>query len=145
MPILYGDNRNIVLAPHNVGYSNLIDHLGDAKIPVSASYVKNYSKPVLTNGDRSSYSLLDESDFFKLALPDNFINASLLLTPQNYLDAILKRMKIFTDIQTKISESKLNSDEEKMLHVAIQGYFREWLVTNNHHKKINELIKLIDK
>ena len=144
VPVLFGDNRNVVLAPHNAGYSTLGDHLKSAKIPISTSNIKNYSKPVLTSGDKSSYSLLEESEFYKLALPKSFDDSSLLLAPQSYLDAILKRVQTFMDLREKISQKKLNSDEEKMLHVAIQGYFREWLVSNNHHKKIYELINLIE-
>jgi hypothetical protein len=145
LPILFGDNKNIIMAPHNVGYKELIDHLKAAKIPVNISYVKNFSKPILVNDDKINFCLLDEAEFFKLAMPKSFSDAMLLLTPQNYLDAISKRIEIFGELQKKISSSKLNSEQEKMLHVAIQGYFREWLVANHHHKKINELIKLIDQ
>lgn len=134
-----------MLGPHNVGYSDLMEHLEAAHIPVHISNVKNFSKPVLANGDKSIYSIQDESDFCKLEMPNTFTDSMLLLTPQNYLDAVSIRLQKFSELQAKISGSKLNSDEEKMLHVAIQGYFREWLVSNTHHKKITELIKLIDQ
>jgi len=145
VPIMFGDNKNITMGPHNVGYSNIMDHFKEAQVPVHTSNVKNFSKPVLANGDKSTYSVLEEADFFKLVMPKTFTDSMLLLTPQNYIDAITKRMEIFGMIQDKISSSNLNSEQEKMLHVAIQGYFREWLVTNNNHKKINELIRLIDQ
>lgn len=122
-----------------------MDHLKAAKIPVHTSNVKNFSKPMLATGDKTTYAPLDETEFFKLAMPSSFTDSMLLLTPQSYIDAISKRLQIFTEVQSKIANSKLNSDEEKMLHVAIQGYFREWLVTNNQHKKINELVRLIDQ
>ena len=144
VPILYGDNRNVVLAPHNVGYSTLNDHVKAANIPINTLFIKNYSKPILTSGDKSSYTLLEEGEFYKLAMPKEFIDSALLLTPQSYADAISKRVQMFLDLKEKIAQKKLNSDEEKMLHVAIQGYFREWLVTNNHHKKIYDLINLIE-
>lgn len=115
-----------------------------ANIPISSTYIKNYSKPVLTSGDKSSYIFLEEAEFYKLAMPKEFTDSALLLTPQSYVDAISKRVQTFLDLKEKIAQSKLNSDEEKMLHVAIQGYFREWLVTNNHHKKIYDLINLIE-
>lgn len=78
-------------------------------------------------------------------MPKSFDDATMQLTPQNYLEAIIKRMKMFTELQTKISEANLSTEDEKMLHTAIQGYFREWLVSNNHHKKVNELVRLIDQ
>mmetsp|Transcript_7435 Transcript_7435/g.8416 ORF Transcript_7435/g.8416 Transcript_7435/m.8416 type:complete len:146 (-) Transcript_7435:13-450(-) len=145
MPILYGDNKNVILGPHNVGYSSLNDHLKEAKIQVHTNYVKNFTKPILANGDKMTYSILEESEFFKLAMPKSFKDFILLVTPQNYIDALMARLEMFNKIQEKISGAKLNSDEEKMLHVAIQGYFREWLVSNSHHKKINELVRLIDQ
>ena len=69
-----------------------------------------------------------------------FTDSLLLLTPQSYLDALMARNQIFAKIQEKIASAKLSSDEEKMLHVAIQGYFREWLVSNNHQKKLSNLL-----
>jgi hypothetical protein len=32
-----------------------------------------------------------------------------------------------------------------MLHVAIQGYFREWFVQSNQYKPITELVRMIDQ
>lgn len=145
IPILYGDNKNVILGPHNVGYSTLIDHLKVANIPVHTSFAKNFSKPTLASGDKSTFSILDDSEFQKLAMPKSFSDSMLLLTPQNYIDALMNRLQVFSKIQEKICAAKLNSDEEKMLHVAIQGYFREWLVSNSHHKKISELVRLIDE
>ena len=145
LPILYGDNRNIVMAPHNVAYTKLMDHIEKATIPIDTTYIKNYSKPTLAKEDKTCFSLLDETEFFKLAIPKDFEDSSLQLTPQNYLDAIISRMNMFKGVQDKISDANLTSEEEKMLHVAIQGYFRDCLVSNSHHKRINELVKLIDQ
>jgi len=38
------------------------------------------------------------------------------------------RSEKFLEVQQKIKAAGLSSDQEKMLHVAIQGYFREWFV-----------------
>lgn len=38
------------------------------------------------------------------------------------------RSEKFLEIQQKIKVAGLTSEQEKMLHVAIQGYFREWFV-----------------
>jgi hypothetical protein len=32
-----------------------------------------------------------------------------------------------------------------MLHVAIQGYFREWFVSSSMYKPITELVRMIDQ
>jgi len=73
-----------------------------------------------------------------------FTDSLLLLTPQTYLDALMARSEIFAKLQEKISAADLSSDEEKMLHVAIQGYFREWLVSNNHQKKLSNLLCILE-
>jgi hypothetical protein len=32
-----------------------------------------------------------------------------------------------------------------MLHVAIQGYFREWFVQSTQYKNITELVRMMDQ
>lgn len=32
-----------------------------------------------------------------------------------------------------------------MLHVAIQGYFREWFVQTSSYKPITDLVRIIDQ
>ena len=32
-----------------------------------------------------------------------------------------------------------------MLHVAIQGYFREWFVQTSNYKQITDLVKIMDQ
>ncbi len=66
VPFLYGDNKNIILGPHNVGYTTLNDHLKKAEIPVHTSFVKNFSKPTLANGEKSTFAILEEAEFLKL-------------------------------------------------------------------------------
>ena len=54
------------------------------------------------------------------------------------------RIAKFTSIQQKIKQAGLTSDQEKQLHVAIQGYFREWFVSTNQYKPITDMVKMID-
>jgi len=44
-----------------------------------------------------------------------------------------------------IKKSNLTSDQEKQLHVAIQGYFREWFVQTSQFKSITDMLKMIDQ
>ena len=69
----------------------------------------------------------------------------MLLTPKEYVEAIKRRVKKFAEMQAAIKKAGLSGEQEKMLHVAIQGYFREWLVTNNYFKPIADLVRMIDQ
>ena len=35
-PVIYGDSRALVMAPHNCSYNGIVEHLSDAKIIFSA-------------------------------------------------------------------------------------------------------------
>ena len=48
------------------------------------------------------------------------------------------------NIKSMIKDAKLVEEQEKALHVAIQGYFRDWLVSSGNIKNITELVKMID-
>ena len=50
----------------------------------------------------------------------------------------------FVEVQQKIKAAGLTSEQEKMLHVAIQGYFREWFVQTAQYKQITDLVKIMD-
>lgn len=76
----------------------------------------------------SCFSLMQPVDFSKLSLPKKFTEQQLFLCPQEYLDVLQIRADHFKDIQSKIKGAQLTPDQEKMLHVAIQGYFRDWFV-----------------
>ena len=54
------------------------------------------------------------------------------------------RQQAFIKIQQKIKKAGLTSDQEKQLHVAIQGYFREWIVQTQQYKSITDMVKMID-
>ena len=89
-PIVYGDTRNLRLAPHNASYLLMLDHLAKAKIPfeqgdsLSEKFVENinnFRKPItLGKGQKSertessnksggSHQTLHHVDFNKMVLP----------------------------------------------------------------------------
>mgnify|MGYP001205324524 CR=1 FL=1 len=80
-----------------------------------------------------------------MSLPKKFSDYILLLCPPEYNDVLQFRLEQFAEIQAKIKGAKLTSDQEKMLHVAIQGYFREWFVSSSHYKPITELVRMIEQ
>ena len=55
------------------------------------------------------------------------------------------RQQAFMKVQQKIKKAGLTSDQEKQLHVAIQGYFREWFVQTQQYKSITDMVKMIDQ
>jgi hypothetical protein len=55
------------------------------------------------------------------------------------------RMARFADIRNQIKAKNLSSEQEKMLHVAIQGYFREWFTQTSSYKPITDLVRIIDQ
>mmetsp|Transcript_2000 Transcript_2000/g.3545 ORF Transcript_2000/g.3545 Transcript_2000/m.3545 type:complete len:91 (-) Transcript_2000:27-299(-) len=65
----------------------------------------------------------------------------LLLCPKEYSDVLEQRVQNFQKVQQKIKGAGLNSEQEKQLHVAIQGYFREWFVQTNQYKSVTDLVK----
>ncbi len=81
----------------------------------------------------------------KMSLPKKFSDLPLFLCPQEYLDVLAIRAEHFKEIQNKIRGAQLTADQEKMLHVAIQGYFREWFVQSSSYKPITELVRMIDQ
>ena len=73
-------------------------------------------------------------EFMKMALPKKFGDAPLFLCPEEFTQMLLLRAEKFIEVQSKIKAAGLTSEQEKMLHVAIQGYFREWFVQTAQYK-----------
>ena len=91
-PVVYGDTRNLRMAPHNASYPMLTQHLKRASIPFEETtndkkpsdwfteQINNFRKPMqFSKGDRSertessnskSFSIMHEVDFNKLVLPN---------------------------------------------------------------------------
>lgn len=141
---MFGDNRNLQLAPFNAGYTQLEQHIRDAGLSADVAKFNSFKSPIQSKQDLAAFSILPPEDFSRCQLPSSFVESDLILTPQEYKDAIQKRQQVFTMIQKKIADRGLTGDQEKKLHVAIQGYFRDWLVNKGHSKEINDLIKMIE-
>jgi len=83
----------------------------------------------------------------RIVLPKQFgPDDRLILCPQDpYINVMNMRKARFADIQKQIKSKNLTSEQEKMLHVAIQGYFREWFVQTSSYKPITDLVRIIDQ
>ena len=66
------------------------------------------------------------------------------MDPQEFTQMMELRNAKFVEVQQKIKAAGLTSEQEKMLHVAIQGYFREWFVQTAQYKQITDLVKIMD-
>jgi len=75
---------------------------------------------------------------------ENKPNMNYLLTPKYYLDILKEKENIFSKMKAMIKDANLTEDQEKALHVAIQGFFREWLVSSGNIKNMIDIIKMID-
>jgi len=144
-PILYGDNRGLILGPSNVFYSDLQLHFKNAKLPINKSNFTHWTEPVIMNSqeEKSVFDVLNPKEFSRFICPFNNEN-SIFLAPKEYIDSIIEKESIMEKVKEIIKDANLFEEQEKALHVAIQGYFREWLVTSGNVKHIQELIKLMD-
>lgn len=145
-PVLFGDNRGLKLGPFNVNYDELYSHVRESRIVVSHGGMKNFANPILLNGNKEQFSIIPPEDFTTLVTPfdckDRF---SLKLTPKNYIETIENRHKMYIKIKEMIKEAGFQENQEKAFHVALQGYFREWLVSSGNYKPMSDLVKMIDE
>ncbi|CAD8057637.1 unnamed protein product [Paramecium sonneborni] len=81
--------------------------------------------------------LTQQMNYEKIVLP--------LLAPPDYIKAIYDRFQLFAQVQAQIKQSNLKEENQKLLQNAIQGNFREWLVSTGTIKGISDLVKLIDQ
>ncbi len=143
-PVLFGDNRAIHLGPHNAAYEELMGHVKRAKIVTSAANLQNWASPLLLKSAKDSYNLQEPRDFARLELPEKFKEDTQLLAPANYIEMLNARNSAFAEMQAAIKGAKLTPEQQTQLHNAIQGYFREWVVSSNQLRPITDLVKMID-
>lgn len=55
------------------------------------------------------------------------------------------RQEMFAKFQASIKAEKLNEEQMKALHSAIQGYFRDWFVRTNQYKQISEMVMMMEQ
>jgi len=146
-PILYGDNRGLRLGPHNVTYNDLYIHVKESRLSIAQNSYKNFSSPInLNNNNKENVNIIKPEEFTTIIVPfevkDQF---NYILTPKPYLEVIHKRHNNYINIQKMIKEAGFQESQEKAFHIALQGYFREWLVTSGNFKPMNDLVKMIDE
>ena len=84
----------------------------------------------------------------RLSLPQKLggtESSQLFLCPVEFTKMMTLRTEKFAELQRKIKAQNLTLDQEKMLHVAIQGYFREWFTQTAQYKPITDLVRVIDQ
>lgn len=157
-PILYGDNRGLSLAPHNIYYDGLLTIFKNAKLVINTTWMLNFFNPVVMNEiidksqslNQGSYSIIQSKDFSCIVTPfnsqncDNNNSIAYFLTPKEYLEILKEKEFLMSKIKSMIKDANLLEEQEKALHVALQGYFREWLVNSGNIKPMTEIVKMID-
>lgn len=143
-PILYGDNRAIQLGPHNVAYEELMAHIKKAKITINTGNLLNWTNPALMKTEKDSFALQDAKEYASLELPSNFKQSLPLLAPKEFLEILNMRHAAFMEAQAAIKAAKLTPEQEKQLQAALQGHFREWVVSTSQIKPITDLVRMID-
>ena len=146
-PILYGDNRGLKLGPHNVTYNDLYLHIKESRLSISQNSYKNFNTPIyLNNKNSENINIIKPDEFVTIVVPfevkDPF---NYILTPKPYLEIIQKRYSNYQNIQKMIKEAGFQESQEKAFHIALQGYFKEWLVNSGNFKPMNDLVKMIDE
>lgn len=158
--ILYGDNKSLILGPHNVYYPELSTIIkGYVRAAFSnPEYLDLFSSPILmhqslntsTNNSKVSYEVLNPKDFVQMITPFNknqtstSSNNTFQLTPPDYLKSLTSREEIFIKTQNLIKNAGLEENQEKALHEAIQGHFREWLISSGKIKLLTDIVKMMD-
>lgn len=141
-PILFGDNRGISFGPHNVHYNTFDQVIKSSKLIINQANFLLWTNPIDLN--QSTYFIKEVKDFQLMSTPFESNLSQLSLCHKDYLNVIKEREKQFNLIRNWIKEAKLDDEQSKGLHAAIQGYFRDWLVSSGNIKNITEIVKMID-
>ena len=144
-PILYGDSRAIHIGPHNVAYDELMSHVKKAKLSINSNNLQNWMNPFLMKVEKDCYTLQESKDFSRLELPAKFKENMHMLAPPNFIDILNERSTAMGELMKAIKDAKLTPEQQAQLHNAIQGHFREWVVSTNNIKPIEGLVKMIDE
>lgn len=57
-PILYGDNRNIQLGPHNANYIDLPYAVKEIDMQLTSQLAIKFQEPVILNNNKSNYKIV---------------------------------------------------------------------------------------
>ncbi len=74
-PMLYGDNRSITIGPYNANYTELIERIKEAEIPIIYKNIQSYDNPTVLNDNENhniNHKIQKFDDFSTIILPENF-------------------------------------------------------------------------
>ena len=74
-PILYGDNRSLIIGPYNANYIELIDRVKEADIPINYKNIQSYDNPLVINAGENidiNHKIQKIEDYNTIILPENF-------------------------------------------------------------------------
>lgn len=118
----------------------------NARLAVGVNYLHNFANFIsISKEKQNEINLISADNFETMVIPfDNKPNMNYFLTPKNYLDILKEKENVFLKMKSMIKDANLSEDQEKALHVAIQGFFREWLVSSGNIKNMIDIVKMID-
>ena len=127
--------------------SKIISIVKESKLAIMQNSYKNFSSPIyLNNNNKEHINIIKPEEFITIVVPfeakDPF---NYILTPKQYLEVIQKRYNNYVNIQKMIKDAGFQESQEKGFHIALQGYFKEWLVTSGNYKSMNDIVKMIDE
>ena len=143
-PVLYGDNRGLYLGPHNIWYNALYPILKSTKISIIHKGLTAFSKPITFNDKKEQINIIQPKEFCTIVVPFDSSEFGYKLTPKNYVEAIEMKMKNYLRIKNQIKEARLTEEQERAFHMALQGYYREWLCTSGNYKAMNDVVRMIN-
>ena len=110
------------------------------------NFLNNFANFISINKEKQNEITVTSPDNFEtIVVPfDDKPNMNYLLTPKIYLEILKEKENIFLKMKAMIKDANLTEDQEKALHVAIQGFFREWLVSSGNIKNMIDIVKMID-
>ncbi len=168
-PVLFGDNRSCMFAPHNALYPDLAAHMRmagllDSSPPaanhwchpveaVSAGAMLHSSRMGSGNSASLSQLLLPPDVFFLIAVPYYTMEeggtnkdagedeVSPISLPQKYSDALENREERIAELLEKL-RNLLPSEDSASAEKAVKKYFTEWLVASGNVRQILDLIAM---
>jgi len=137
-PIIYGDSRSIILAPHNANYKKINLHLRKLGYNNNINTTNTFKKPILfmqsvdSNQTQYTYKSRHPREFAPMILPEvisgvengtriDKIAEKLPLAPPEYNKALYLRKSIFNSWQKNLHEKLPDQEQSIQLQLAIQG------------------------
>jgi len=136
----------VSIGPHNCNFSDLSTHLKNAKLSANVNFLNNFANFISINKEKQNeITLIPAESFETMIIPyESKPNMNYLLTPKNFIDLLKEKENRFLKMKALIKDADLTEDQEKALHVAIQGFYREWLVSSGNIKNMIDIVKMID-